>query len=151
MLIQTFCSGATGFNMYTDLGTYDMAIWLAMRDAIAIVTPYEDVIMDGVPVPPGTVTMTTTTKGAVVSGMVGQQAQLHGGRSRFILLASSVNPYGLPTGFSVADPSAGITWRLCELSTGRFKRASAHGVAEWESEAEWGSVLVFGPSTPCHS
>jgi hypothetical protein len=160
MLIQTFCSGATGFNMYTDLGTYDMEIWLAMRDAITIVTPFEDVIMDGRPIPSGTITLTlppTKTKGValVVSGMVGQQseeAEIQGGpNSRFILLASSVTPYGFPTGFSVVDPNADNTWRLCDLSSGRFAEASVDGVAEWKSEAEWGSVLLFGASTPCHS
>ena len=38
MLIQLFANGATGFNMYIDDITYDMAklaIWLAMRGAIS--------------------------------------------------------------------------------------------------------------------
>ena len=28
--------------------------------------------------------------------------------------------------------------------------ASSDGVASWATEAEEGSVLVFGPATPCH-
>ena len=36
--------------MYVSFGVYDMALWLAFRNAIDLVTPYEDIIMDGVPV-----------------------------------------------------------------------------------------------------
>lgn len=37
-------------SRYTDYGTYTMEIWLAFRDAISLVTPFEDLIMDGMPV-----------------------------------------------------------------------------------------------------
>jgi|EP01046_Picozoa_sp_COSAG06_P029186 hypothetical protein len=36
--------------MYVSFGVYDMALWLAFRNAIDLVTPYEDIIMDGAPV-----------------------------------------------------------------------------------------------------
>lgn len=90
MLIQCWANGATGFNVYTSQGVYDMSIWrecyvaislysntyvcmcfpfqiaakcmywsntarylpaVAMRDAIALVAPHEDLVMDGVPSP----------------------------------------------------------------------------------------------------
>ena len=48
-LIQVFASGATGFHLYTHNGFVDMSMWLAVRNAIALVTPHEDIIMDGAP------------------------------------------------------------------------------------------------------
>ena len=46
-----------------------MSLWLAMREAIAIATPYEDIIVDGEPAPDGTFTDLAAT--AVVSAMQG--------------------------------------------------------------------------------
>ena len=165
MLLQLWANGATGFNMYTDYGTCelimamfciggavlklaviradDMEIWLAMRDAIAIVTPFEDLIMDGSPVSDGTISVGAEVRGAIVSGM--QDRQTH-----TMLLASSVTPHGGATAFSVTSSHAGSGWRLCDVQTNVSTEASTSGVAVWASEAEFGSVLVFGAQTPCH-
>jgi hypothetical protein len=147
LLIQLFASGATGFNVYTDYGTYTMDIWLAFRDAIALVTPYEGLIMDGAPVAAdkGAITVSSSaSRGAVVSGM--EDLETH-----TMLIASSITPYGDATSFSIASSYANASWRLCDLATGVSKSASASGVVEWSSEAENGSVLVLGAHTPCHN
>jgi hypothetical protein len=47
--IQLFANGATGFNVNTREGMYDMALWLAMWEAVALVTPSESVLCDGAP------------------------------------------------------------------------------------------------------
>jgi hypothetical protein len=145
MLIQLFGNGATGFNVYTDYGTYTMEIWLAFRDAISLVTAYEDVIMDGAPIADGTITVAgSASAGAVVGGM--EDLDTH-----TILIASSITPYGSATAFSVTMTHANTSWLLCDLATHVSKRAPDSGVVEWSSEAELGSVLVFGARTPCHN
>lgn len=127
-------------------GTFDMEIWLAMRDAIAVVTPFEDLIMDGAPVSNGTITLQDGIQGAVVSGMEDRETHT-------VLLASSIKPYGSATGFSVTSShaGAGTSWRLCDVQTLKFTQArGAPGVASWSSDGEYGSVLLFGAETPCH-
>eukprot|EP01050_Picozoa_sp_SAG11_P005254 SAG11_NODE_362_length_10182_cov_9.886641_11_plen_118_part_01 len=89
-------------------GFVDMSIWLAFRDAIALVTPYEDIILDGEPSPAGTLLALTGT--AVVSSMTAADGR--------ILIASSTLPYMMPTNFSVHGwPFVTPGWRLCNLVT----------------------------------
>lgn len=118
-----------------------MGLWLAMRDAIAIVTPYEDLLFDGVPAPQDTFGNVAAT--AVVSGMVGPTA------TSGLLIASSTIPSGLPTHFTVTASGADATWRLCNVATGMSVGAVGK-VASWTSESEPGSVFLFGAATPCH-
>lgn len=70
-----------------------MSIWLAMRDSIALVTPFEDIIMDGTPA--GSAIFSKVTETAVVSAMV---LNGHG-----MLIASSTLPHGVQTSFTVLD------------------------------------------------
>ena len=79
-----------------------MSIWLAFRDAIALVTPHEDVILDGEPSPAGT--LTELADAAVVSAMTAADGR--------VLVASSTLPYSEPTSFSVrAGAQAGPGWK----------------------------------------
>lgn len=142
MVIQIFANGATGFNVYTSIGMYDGALWLGMRDAIALVSPYEDLICDGTPVPRDSFSGVAPV--AVVSGMVEGAA---GGGT--MLIASSTIPHGLPTSWSVHSPHADGSWQLCDVESLVAVSASAAGVAKWEATAEEGSVLLFGSKTPC--
>ena len=174
MLIQIFASGATGFNIYTSEGMYgtfrasypfrsrplrssremgaDMALWLAMRDAIAVVTPYEDLIVDGVPAPDGVFTHESST--ALVSSMMSVSSSKTCGPGT-LLIASSTIPAGLPTAFTVTLPVLGggkisPGWLLCDLVT--LKSVAPTGKsATWKSDNERGSVLLFGEKTPCHA
>jgi hypothetical protein len=110
MVIQCFANGATGFNVYTTDGMYDMSLWLAMRDAIALVTPHEDIIMDGVLVGDGDGrSFTHAAAPAVVSGISTDEGTL---------VASSTVPIGKPTAFTLTDPkaSAGIRSSHSEFS-----------------------------------
>jgi hypothetical protein len=142
VVIQAFASGATGFNVFASDGMYDMSLWLAMRDAIALVQPYEDLICDGMPIAGGAITAAASA--AVVNGMMSAAGE--------ILIASSTIPHGLPTQFTVASPHARASWVLCDLATNESVNASSAGVARWTNTgAEDGSVLAFGPATPCHS
>ena len=146
MLLQIFASGAVGFNVYTDYGNYDGAIWLAYRDAIALVAPFEDLLCDGMPAPEDRLHVPPPASphtGAVVSAM--QDAS-----SNALLIASSATPYGTPTSWSVSSPHANSSWKLCDLATNVSRRASEAGSAAWDSPAEHGSLLLFGPETPCH-
>jgi hypothetical protein len=131
----------SGFNMYVSFGCYDMGLWLAFRDAIDLVTPYEDIVMDGVPAPESTFRNVSTD--AVVSGMV------VGGDG--MLIASSTVPHGLPTAFTVVAMGATVSWMLCDLQTNRSMPVSSEGEVAWASTVESGSLLVLGPKTPCHS
>jgi hypothetical protein len=121
----------------------DMALWLAMRDAIALVTPFEDIIMDGVPVPAGT--FSTLAPAAVVSAMRG------GGGGGGVLIASSTIPQGLPTQFTITVADAGSHWLLCDVATLKFVASANGGAATWSSAAERGTVLLFASDTPCHN
>jgi hypothetical protein len=141
MLIQIFANGATGFNVYTSIGMYDGALWLGMRDAIAAVTPYEDLICDGNPAPEDAFSAVADV--ADVSGM----EDAYAGN---MIIASSTIPYGLGTSWSVRSALADKAWKLCDVATLKTVSASSDGVASWTTEAEEGSVLVFGPATPCH-
>ena len=121
-----------------------MSIWLAMRDAIALVTPYEDLIMDGVPAPVSAFSKVAVS--AVVSAMVS------GGSDGTMLMASSTIPTGVDTAFTVTTTSADTAgWLLCNLSTLKSVATTAGGGATWSSSAEQGSMLVFGSKTPCHA
>ena len=141
MLIQGFASGMTGFNVYTSDGMYDMALWLAMRDAIAAVTPHEDLLCDGAPAPNATFSGVAAT--AVVSAMKAKDGSA-------LLIASSTIPHGLATSFTVQADGADASWRLCDVSTLKSIDASSSGSASWKDEAEDGSVLLFAKQTPCH-
>ena len=119
-----------------------MSIWLAFRDAIALVTPHEDVILDGEPSPAGT--LTELADAAVVSAMTAADGR--------VLVASSTLPYSEPTSFSVrAGAQAGPGWKLCDLATNSSVAVGDGGVARWTAAKESGSLLLLGPDTPCHS
>ena len=111
-----------------------------MRDAIAIVTPFEDLHCDGGPAQHGAVTAAAAT--AVVSAMADGDGRL--------LIASSTVLHNLPTTFTVSSPNATESWMICDLSTKRAVQAAAGGSAVWSSKEEGGSVLIFGAETPCH-
>lgn len=143
MLIQCFANGATGFNVYTSIGVYDMSIWLAMRNAIALVTPYEDIIMDGTPV--ASTTFTEVAETAVVSAMVST--------GQGMLIASSTLPHGMQTSFTVTGSHAlavAADWLLCDLATLKSVAPSSDGAVTWSAESENGSVLLLAQHTPCH-
>ena len=130
----------------------DMALWLAMRDAIAVVTPYEDLIVDGVPAPDGVFTHESSP--ALVSSMMSVSSSKTYGPGT-LLIASSTIPAGLPTAFTVTLPALGggqisPGWLLCDLVT--LKSVAPTGKsATWKSDNERGSVLLFGEKTPCHA
>jgi hypothetical protein len=142
LLIQGFANGMTGFNVYTSIGMYDMDLWLAMRDAISAVTPYEDLLCDGTPAPVST--FSETAAAAVVSAM----AEQDGSR---LLIASSTIPHGLPTSWTATVHGADASWLLCDVVTLKSATVSSGGAAKWTHPAEPGSVLVMSKTTPCHS
>ena len=119
-LLQVFASGATGFHLYTHNGFVDMSMWLAVREAIAMVTPYEDVIMDGTPAPDGT--FSNVAPAAVLSAMTDTA------NASMLLIASSTLPYGRATAFTVHGVSGG-GWLLCDLSTNKSVAAGSDGSA----------------------
>eukprot|EP01051_Picozoa_sp_SAG22_P005002 SAG22_NODE_285_length_12974_cov_2.969087_3_plen_615_part_00 len=148
VLIQAFASGATGFNVFANLGVYDGSIWLGMRDAIAAVAPYEDLLCDGAPAPVNT-TFSDVAPAAVVSAM---QAKSGDGGGVKMLIASSTVPHLLATRFTVRVQGADASWRLCDVRTLRSVTFAADGTgtARWDNDAEDGTVLVLGTETPCH-
>jgi hypothetical protein len=147
MLLQLFGNGATGFNVYGCM--YDGSLWLGMRDAIALVSPYEDVIMDGVPAEPGVFSQVASN--AVVSAMMDTGTGTGMGMSSHrMLIASSTIPYGRPTAFTVTAPYATSEWKLCDLITNRSVVVSATGTATWTDENEAGTMLLLALDTPCH-
>lgn len=115
-----------------------------MRDSIALVTPFEDIIMDGTPAASATFSKVTET--AVVSAMV-----LNG---QGMLIASSTLPHGVQTSFTVTAPShvldVASDWLLCDLATLKSVAPSSDGAAAWATESENGSVLLLAQHTPCH-
>lgn len=121
-----------------------MSIWLAMRDSIALVTPFEDIIMDGMPVASAAFSKVAET--AVVSAMV-----LTG---RGMLIASSTLPHGVQTTFTLTPPShlldVAADWLLCDLATLKAVAPSSDGAATWATESENGSMLLLAQHTPCH-
>ena len=118
-----------------------MALWLAMRDAIAAVTPHEDLLCDGAPAPNTTISSVAST--AVVSAMIAKDGNA-------LLVASSTIPHGLTTSFTAQTAGADASWALCDVVTLKSVGASSSGSASWQSEAEDGSVLLFAKQTPCH-
>lgn len=145
-LIHLFCAGATGFNMFDSDGMYDMAMWLAIRDAIALVAPYEDLVLDGRPAP--THTFANVSSSAVVlSAMVSSD-----GNS--MLIASSTVPPGLPAGFTIVPRARAEGLLLCDLETnvsvGEEHSSGAGMNFAWFTPAETGSVLLLAAKTPCH-
>ena len=115
--------------------------WLAIRDAIELVTPYEDLICDGFPAPRGT--LHSLSSSAVVNAMVDDN-------DGTLLIASSTMPAGVTSSFVVQSAKADDSWLLCDLVTKRSVVVSASGKAVWASKNELGSILVFGPATICH-
>ena len=143
-LLHTFMNGATGFNIYVDFGVYDMALWLAMRDVIDIVTPYEDLIMDGAPAP------TTMFSNVAAIALVSAMAENPDG-SGSLLIASSTIPHGLATIFTVTIHGAKPSWKLCDLKTNKSVAVDTNGAATWSSVTEDGSLLIMSANTPCHA
>lgn len=136
-LIQVFCAGATGFNMFDNDGVYDMGLWVAMRDAISLVAPHEDILMDGVPA--ATSTITNVSSNAIVSAMISAD-----GAS--ILIASSTVPPGRPTSFTVHAPQRS-SW-LCDLTTNK-SISIENGAITWSSTRETGTVLLLSQNAAC--
>lgn len=129
--------------MYVNFGLYDMALWLAFRDVIDLVTPYEDIVMDGAPAPSSA--FSKLSGDALLSAMVDPAK---GGR---MLIASSTIPHGLPSSFTVVAEGATPAWMLCNVMTNHSVRVAVGGEASWDSRAEFGSLFLLGPKTPCHS
>ena len=119
-------------------GFVDMSIWLAFRDVVALVTAYEDVILDGQPSPAGTIVQLSDT--AVVSSMTAVDGR--------VLIASSTLPYVRPSHFAVRG--GGSAWKLCNLATNASVAVGSDGMAHWDTANESGSLLLFGAETPCH-
>ena len=84
-----------------------MGLWLAMRDVFSLITPYEDIILDGRPVPEGWIY--NSSEHAVVNGMMGTDGS--------VLIASSSMPMGREVVACVRSSFASQHWRLCDLST----------------------------------
>jgi hypothetical protein len=116
--------------------------WLAIRDAVELVTPYEDLICDGSPAPEES--LQGLSSSAVVNAMIDD-------KDGTLLIASSTMPYGVASSFSVRSAKADARWLLCDLVTKRSVAASAGGSAAWQTGSELGSMLVFGPATVCHN
>eukprot|EP01052_Picozoa_sp_SAG31_P030171 SAG31_NODE_3073_length_4714_cov_2.744529_3_plen_650_part_00 len=143
-LLQVFASGATGFHLYVHDGFVDMSLWLAVCDAIALVQPYEDMILDGHPA--AATDLFGLSSNAVVSGMTGPDGSM--------LIAASTMPSNKSCGFSVRSLAADASWLLCELrrtGDGRSVAASAQGFASWKVPQQPGSLLLFAKNTPCHA
>lgn len=121
-----------------------MSIWLAMRDSIALVTPFEDIIVDGTPV--ASVAFSKVKEAAVVSAMVLP--------SQGMLIASSTLPHGVQTSFTVTAPShvldVAADWLLCDLATLKAVTPGSDDTVTWAAESENGSVLLLAQHTPCH-
>ena len=115
--------------------------WLAIRDVIELVTPYEDLICDGFPAPEGS--LRSLSSNAVVNAMVDD-------KDGTLLIASSTMPAGAASSFAVRSTKGDGSWVLCDLATKRSVVASADGIATWTSKEELGSMFVFGPATVCH-
>eukprot|EP01043_Picozoa_sp_COSAG02_P097474 COSAG02_NODE_33691_length_496_cov_0.863980_1_plen_119_part_10 len=118
--------------MYVSFGVYDMALWIAFRNAIDLLTPYEDIVMDGVTADAST--FTQVSRRAFVSAMQ---------ESGNMLIASSTVPHGQPTSFTIVARGATAAWLLCDLQTNRSVPVSASGHVSWSSSAEDGSVLIL--------
>jgi hypothetical protein len=148
-LIQLFANGATGFSVYPSVGVYDMSLWLAMRDVIELLTPFEDLLCDGTPATTTDV-FPALSDTAVVSAMAATCDCPCPCAPAAFLVASSTIPHGLFTQWSIRAPTGvGHGWRLCDLATNRSVLATANGTATWTSRAEDGSVLLFSATTPC--
>eukprot|EP01046_Picozoa_sp_COSAG06_P036725 COSAG06_NODE_4078_length_4596_cov_3453.381281_3_plen_254_part_00 len=115
--------------------------WLAVRDVVELVTPYEDLICDGSPAAEGS--LHSLSSSAVVNAMVD-------GKDGTLLIASSTMPSGVASSFTVESAKADGSWLMCDLTTKRSVAASAGGKATWASGNELGSMLAFGPATACH-
>ena len=124
------------------IGMYDMDLWLAMRDAIAVMTPHEDLLCDGAPA--SNTTFTDVAEAAVVSGMQSKDGTE-------LLIASSTVPHGLASSFSAHAVGADKSWLLCNLLTLKSAGVSSTGTALWRNPVETGSVYLMGKQTPCHS
>jgi hypothetical protein len=46
-LVHVFLNGASGFSYYSDIDFHDMAYYVRIAEVIALVTPFEDLIIDG--------------------------------------------------------------------------------------------------------
>jgi hypothetical protein len=150
MLIQLFANGATGFNMYIDDITYDMAklaIWLAMRGAISqmLKCPFEDLIMDGVPVADGAITV------CIGASRRGRQRHIRTRNAHDppCVVDDSVPPYGCDKFQSHIE--------LCERKLEIMRPHNECIILSqptcgvmWSNKAEHGSVLLFGARTLCH-
>ncbi len=118
-----------------------MDLWLAMRDAIHVMTTYEDIICDGAP-SSGT-TFTDTADPAVVSGMVDKDGSA-------LIIASSTVPHGQATSWTATVQGADASWLLCDVVALTSVPVSSSGSAKWTNLAEEGSVLLMSKTTPCH-
>jgi hypothetical protein len=138
--MHLFANGATGFNVFSSQGMYDMAIFLGWRDAIELAAAHEDLLMDGIPVADGV--LSNVRSAGVVSAMQAADGSA-------IVIASSTEPLHQPTAFTVKS-RGGNSWKLCDVRTLQSVTASAAGSATWHSKSEAGTWLVFSAATPCH-
>ena len=159
MLLVLVRAGATGFSVYPSIGIFDMSLWLAMRDVIELVTPYEDLLCDGAPATTTDVfplncqnNQAEACDNAVVSAMAATCDCPCPCAPPAYLIGSSTIPLGRATQWSVRAPVGQRDggWRLCDLATNKSVLANgSSGIAVWESHAEDGSVLLFSSTTPC--
>lgn len=119
-----------------------MDLWLAMRDAIHVMTAHEDLLCDGAPA--SLTTFTDTADPAVVSGMMKRDGSA-------LIIASSTVPHGKATSWTATVPGADASWLLCDVVTLKSVTVSSSGSAKWTSLAEEGTVLFMSKATPCHS
>ena len=120
-----------------------MGLWLAMRDVFSLVTPFENIILDGHPVADGAIY--NCSEHAVVNGMVAADGS--------VLIASSSMPMGSEVVACIRSPAANRDWRLCDLWTNTTLGVLSvgHGDAAmcWHTAKETGSLLLFAVITPC--
>lgn len=66
-LIHVFLNGASGFCYFADFHFTDMASYVAIAEVLALLVPYEDILLDGTLADAGVV----SSSGCVVSAMQG--------------------------------------------------------------------------------
>ena len=131
-LVHMFLNGGSGFSYYADIDFHDMEYYLRINEAIKIVTPFEDLILDGA------LANVTSTTNCVVSAM--------GLGGEFLIGVTPLTSRPVSFEFTTNTTGKHVLTQLAPDGPGKLLQSVPAGHVVFKSAVAQTTVLHFGPA-----
>ena len=131
-LVHVFLNGASGFSYFSDDDFHDMEYFLKIAEAMRLLAPFEDLIIDGALAVDGV----TSSSGCVISAM---------GRDGAVLLGVTPSNVSEPVSFEFQLANSTGPYQLTDLATGKVVRSESSPKVSYGGTLETTAVFRWAP------